>query len=83
MTHTKYQKYVFGLKSSHLKIGGNGAGAYTMYTMYTSKCVLGTLGPSDQVAVRDAFRGSSKSRTLEGPEYCRVVCYLKEIQIVL
>ena len=28
MTHTKYQKYVFGLKSSHLKIGANGAGAY-------------------------------------------------------
>ena len=30
MTHTKYQKYVFGLKSSHLKIGANGAGAYTI-----------------------------------------------------
>ena len=30
MTHTKYQKYVFGLKSSHLKIGVNGAGAYTI-----------------------------------------------------
>ena len=30
MTHTKYQKYVFGLKSSHLKIGANGAGVYTI-----------------------------------------------------
>ena len=28
--YTKYQKYVFGLKSSHLKIGANGAGAYTI-----------------------------------------------------
>ena len=26
MTHTKYQKYVF----CHLKIGANGAGAYTI-----------------------------------------------------
>ena len=30
MTPTKYQKYVFGLKSGHLKIGANGAGAYTI-----------------------------------------------------
>ena len=30
MTHIKYQKYVFGLKSSNLKIGANGAGAYTI-----------------------------------------------------
>ena len=30
MTHTKYQKYIFGHKSSHLKIGANGAGAYTI-----------------------------------------------------
>ena len=30
MTHTKYQKYVFCLKISHLKIGANGAGAYTI-----------------------------------------------------
>ena len=28
MTHTKYQKYVFGLKSSHLKTGAKGAAAY-------------------------------------------------------
>ena len=26
MTHTKYQKYIFGPKSNNLKIGGNGAG---------------------------------------------------------
>ena len=30
MTPTKYQKYVFGLKSGHLKIEANGAGAYTI-----------------------------------------------------
>ena len=30
MTHTKYQKYIFGLRSSHLKIGVNGAGAYSI-----------------------------------------------------
>ena len=30
MTNTKYQKYIFGLKSSHLKIGVNRAGAYTI-----------------------------------------------------
>ena len=30
MTHTEYQKYIFGPKSCHLKIGVNGAAAYTI-----------------------------------------------------
>lgn len=32
---------------------------------------------------RDPDLGQGGCRTLEGPKYCRVVSYLKEIQIVL
>ena len=49
MTPTKYQKYVFGLKSGHLKIGANGAGAYAI-PRSVSYCGAGTIKSRPQCA---------------------------------